>query len=489
MNKTAIVVGSGVAGLATAARLSAKGLNVTVFEASPTYGGKLGLTGNKYYRFDLGPSLFTLPHLVSNTIEDCGKNPRDYFKYSKREVACQYFWDDGTALTAWGEAEKFAKEVEEKLGVPQEVVVDYLKMSKHIYETTQPVFLEKSLHKLDSYLNKETLSAISQMHKLHLTGTLHDLNRKKLEHPKLVQLFDRFATYNGSSPYLTPGVMSSIPHLEHNVGTFYPKGGMRQIVNALYNLAVDLGVKFKFSSPVERIVLKQKKAVGVEQGGEFYSADIVVSNMDVVPTYRNLLKDARAPERVLRQERSSSALIFYWGVKKQFKELNLHNIFFSNNYKEEFEAIFKNKTTYVDPTVYVNISSKAEAADAPPHGENWFVMVNVPGNTGQDWDTLIPKLRKNVLQKLSKNLGENIEALVEYEDVLEPRSIEANTGSYQGSLYGASSNNTMAAFLRHPNFSRRLANLYFCGGSVHPGGGIPLCLLSAKITASLIKPL
>jgi phytoene dehydrogenase-like protein len=169
------------------------------------------------------------------------------------------------------------------------------------------------------------------MHKLHLTGTLHELNQKKLEHPKLVQLFDRFATYNGSSPYLTPGVMSSIPHLEHNVGTFYPKGGMRQIVSALYNLAVDLGVEFKFSSPVERIVIKQKRAVGVEQGGDFYSADIVISNMDVVPTYRKLLKDARAPEKVLKQERSSSALIFYWGIKKQFKELDLHNIFFSNN--------------------------------------------------------------------------------------------------------------------------------------------------------------
>jgi phytoene desaturase len=487
MNKTAIVVGSGVGGLASAARLAAKGLNVTVYEASTTYGGKLGLTGNKHYRFDLGPSLFTLPQLVTNTIEDCGKNPIDYFDYSKRAIACQYFWDDGTALTAWGNAVKFADEVEGKLGVKASLVLDYLKMSKHIYETTQPVFLEKSLHKLNSYLNKETLSAISQMHKLHLTGTLHDLNQKKLEHPKLVQLFDRFATYNGSSPYLTPGVMSSIPHLEHNVGTFYPKGGMRQIVTALYNLALDLGVDFKFSSPVERIVIEQKRAVGVEQAGNFYPADIVISNMDVVPTYRKLLKDVRAPEKVLSQERSSSALIFYWGIKKQFKELDLHNIFFSNNYKAEFQAIFKDKTTYIDPTVYVNISSKAEAGDAPKNGENWFVMVNVPGNTGQDWDTLIPEVRQSVISKLSQNLKENIEDLIEFEDILEPRTIEANTGSYQGSLYGASSNNTMAAFLRHPNFSKRLANLYFCGGSVHPGGGIPLCLLSAKITASLIK--
>ncbi len=486
MQKKAIVVGSGVAGLATAARLAAKDYSVTVFEAHNTYGGKLGLTGNERYRFDLGPSLFTLPHLVEETILNCGKRPFDYFEYSQREVACEYFWDDGTQLTAWGKAERFAEAVYQSLGVKPDVVLDYLRMSARIYNTTRPVFLEKSLHRLQSYGNRDTLKAVLQMHKLHLTNTLHGVNSKKLQHPKLIQLFDRFATYNGSSPYLTPGVMSSIPHLEHNIGTFYPKGGMRSIVTALYQLACDLGVHFEFNSPVQRIKVEKGRATGVEVAHNFYSADTVVSNMDVVPSYRKLLKDQPAPEKTLGQERSSSALIFYWGIQHSFKQLDLHNIFFSENYQAEFEAIFEQKTVFEDPTVYVNISSKAEAADAPPSCENWFVMVNVPGNTGQDWDALIPTVRKAVLHKLSKNLGIEVEPLIEYEDVLDPRKIEKNTASYQGSLYGASSNNTLSAFLRHPNFSQKIKNLYFCGGSVHPGGGIPLCLLSAKITASLI---
>lgn len=207
--------------------------------------------------------------------------------------------------------------------------------------------------------------------------------------------------------------------------------------------------------------------------------------MDVVPTYRKLLADQPAPERTLAQERSSSALIFYWGIRQQFCELDLHNILFSQDYAHEFRQIFDQHQVPEDPTVYINITSKLEPMDAPQGCENWFVMINVPGDTGQDWDMLIPKARKTILARISSALNTDIEPLIEVEDLLEPRTIASRTGSHQGSLYGASSNATMAAFLRHPNFSRKLDNLYFCGGSVHPGGGIPLCLLSAKIVDQL----
>ena len=210
--------------------------------------------------------------------------------------------------------------------------------------------------------------------------------------------------------------------------------------------------------------------------------------MDVWFTYHKLLSQYTQyqPKKVLEQERSSSALIFYWGIKKQFPELDLHNIFFSSDYRVEFEHIWQKKTIYDDPTVYVNISSKLKSDDAPPGCENWFVMINVPSNKGQDWDQLIADARANILKKLSRILKVDIAELIISEAILEPRSIESRTSSYQGSIYGTSSNSRYAAFLRHANRSSKIKNLYFCGGSVHPGGGIPLCLLSAKIVSEMV---
>jgi phytoene dehydrogenase-like protein len=208
--------------------------------------------------------------------------------------------------------------------------------------------------------------------------------------------------------------------------------------------------------------------------------------MDVVNTFRRLLPNAHQPERILRQPKSSSGLIFYWGIKREFPSLGLHNIFFSNNYRAEFEHLFNRNELYNDPTVYLNITSKHKPDDAPPGCENWFILLNAPNNSGQDWDAVIEQARWDVIQKLSHNLGVDIEPLIETEAVLDPRSIEAKTSSSQGALYGNSSNNRFAAFLRHANFSSQFNNLYFVGGSVHPGGGIPLCLLSAKIATELV---
>jgi phytoene dehydrogenase-like protein len=212
----------------------------------------------------------------------------------------------------------------------------------------------------------------------------------------------------------------------------------------------------------------------------------VVSNMDIYPTYKHLLPDQPHPERTLAQERSTSAMIFYWGIRAEFPELDLHNIFFSKDYQAEFEAHSRGEVCS-DPTVYINITTKYDPQDAPPGCETWFVMVNVPANsTGQDWDALTQRIRRQVLDKLSHNLGRPIEPLIACEATLDPRTIQSKTASWQGALYGTASNNMFSAFLRHPNFSSKIKSLYFVGGSVHPGGGIPLCLLSAKITDSLI---
>lgn len=481
------IIGSGIGGLSAAVRLRAQGHNVTVFESNSYPGGKITEVKLGEYRFDAGPSLFTLPENFMDLFRVAGKNPSDYFSYQPVGESCRYFYPDGTSLTAWEDRDEFAAECEKVLGVDPKVVKKFLSHSKDLYEITAHLFLDKSLHKLDTYLSIDTLKSFLQLHKLELTKSMNRSNEKRLKHPKLVQLFNRFATYNGSNPYVAPGILNIIPHLEFNIGTYFADGGMINVAKSACKLAKDIGVEFRFNSKVDRIVVQQKQVTGVVVNGEEIKFDRVVSNMDVVPTYRKLLADQPAPERTLQQERSTSAIIFYWGIRKKFDHLGLQNIFFSDDYPKEFEHLFSKKDIFDDPTVYVHVSSVLEPADAPDGCMNWFVMINAPSDVGQDWDEMIGRMRKNVIRKLNTMLGEDIEPLIEVEAVLDPRLIEQRTASFQGSLYGASSNGLFASFIRHPNFSQKIKGLYFCGGSVHPGGGIPLCLLSGKIVADLIR--
>lgn len=482
----ALIIGAGIGGIATALRLNKKGYDVLVLEANGYPGGKLHASTIEGYRFDLGPSLFTMPHFVDELYELHGRDPLEYFQYHRKQTICNYFWEDGTRFSAKADKKTFIEQATRAFDEPEDHLRAYLQGNEKKFELTKGLFLEKSLHKIGTYLSSGTIKALIQLGALDINASLDQINQKSFKNQKLVQLFNRYATYNGSSPYKTPGIMSMIPHLEMHYGTFYPKGGMHRISLSLYELALRQGIQFRFQKKVTKIQVEERTAVGVHTETEKYQADIVVSNMDVFPTYKYLLKDQKHPKKILAQERSSSALIFYWGIAGQFDDLDLHNIFFSEDYQKEFHSIFETKTLYGDPTVYINITSKEDPADAPDQSENWFVMINAPGNYGQDWEVLKYVARNNIINKLNRILKVDLEKMIKVEHILDPMGIENSTSSYRGALYGAASNNKMAAFLRHPNFSPRIKNLYFTGGSVHPGGGIPLCLLSAKIVGEMV---
>jgi len=488
-NKKAVIIGAGIAGIASAIRLQLKGFEVNVYEKNSYPGGKLSVFQLGDYRFDAGPSLFTMPQFVEELFSLARKKTADYFEYVKHPTSCKYFWQDGTQLHAESDVQKFAEKVQETFQIEEAVIVKKLQKAAFINEEIGDLFLEQSLHQPSNFFNLKTLKSILNIVNFDLDKTLHQANQKDVKHPKMVQLFDRFATYNGSNPYKTPGIMGIIPHYEHNVGTFFPTKGMNSITTSLVQLAEDLGVKFQYNKIVKEIILdkSQKKVLGIETENGKILADVVFSNMDIYFTYHQLLPNYPKPIKTLSQERSSSAIVFYWGIRKEFKELDLHNIFFAEDYKAEFEAIFEQKTMYKDPTIYINISSKICKEDAPNQSENWFVMVNAPANIGQNWDELVANTKKNVIEKLNAHFKMDIESLIECEEILDPRTIESKTSSYQGSLYGTSSNSKFSAFLRHPNFKKNIKGLYFVGGSVHPGGGIPLCLLSAKIATNHVS--
>ena len=486
-SKKAIIIGAGLAGIASAIRLAVKGYSVDVYETASQPGGKLSEIKSGDFRFDAGPSLFTMPQYVDELFRLAGKNPADYFQYKRLDTICKYFYEDGTRLNAYSDRNKFASEIEKNTADSAASVIDFLDKSEKIYQITNPVFLQRSLHKLLNYFNWTTLKSLLRLPQIDAFRTMNKSNSSQFRDSKTIRLFNRYATYNGSNPYKAPATLNVIPHFEQHFGAYFPEGGMYSIVRSLADLAKLCGVKFHYNTYVDEIELKDEIVSGVRIGSEVHEADLVVSNMDIWYTYRKLLKNITAPEKILLQERSSSALIFYWSINRTFEELDLHNIFFTEDYEKEFHHIWEKKDIYHDPTIYLNISSKLEASDAPAGCENWFTMINVPSNSGQNWDAFIDDVRSNILSKLSCILKTDISALIINEQILDPRKIDSQSFSYQGSLYGSSSNNQFAAFLRHANFSSKIEGLFFAGGSVHPGGGIPLALLSAKIVDGLVR--
>jgi len=485
--KKAIIIGAGIGGIASAIRLQNKGYAVQVLEKNEYPGGKLTQFYKDGFRFDAGPSLFTMPNLVTELFEISGKKSSDYFNYEQLEILCNYFYEDGTRISAHSDIAVFADEIGRKTTDTAEKIKKHLKKSKFIYQATEEQFLNKSLHKISSFLSFSTLASILKLPFLNIFSSMNQVNESAFSDTKTIRLLNRYATYNGSNPYKAPGILNIIPHLEFELGAYLPKGGMHEITNSLVKLAKEIGVEFHFNQEVTSIQTANNLIKGVITKTKYYSGDVIVCNADIHTVYEKLIPSAKKLKKVDAQERSSSALIFYWGMDKKFSELDVHNIMFTEDYKTEFDHIFDSKTIYEDPTIYINITSKQIKEDAPEGKENWFVMINVPSVYSQDWDQMIATARKNILAKISRNLGENIENHIVFEEKLTPQLIQDKTSSFKGSLYGTSSNSRFAAFFRHKNFSSQYKNLYFCGGSVHPGGGIPLALSSAKIIDKMIK--
>jgi phytoene desaturase len=486
-NKKCVVIGAGISGIGAAIRMQNKGYAVTVFEANHFPGGKLSTETNEGYRFDMGPSVFTMPEYVDELFTLSGKAPREHFNYIALDPVYKYFFEDGSMLDAYHGKEKFAEQLALKTSDNKDTILKYLNKTEEVYNLTAEVFLHNSLHKLKNFFTRPVLKGILNFGKIGAFNTMNSANEKAFKDSRLKKIFNRYATYNGSSPYLSPATLNVIAHVEIVKGAFYPVGGMFNITKSLVALAKEIGVQFNFSTPVRGIIIENNKAVGIKTDYKNEMFDVVISNMDIYNSYEKLMPHIKKPKKSLAQPKSSSGIIFYWGIKKEFKELGLHNILFTDNYQEEFNTIFGKKSIYHDPTIYLNITSKHTPSDAPAGCENWFSFINVPNNAGQDWDKFIEIARESMITKINRVLKTDIRPLIESELVFDPRVIEKRTSSAFGAIYGNSSNNKFAAFLRHANFSKSIQNLYFCGGSVHPGPSIPLCLLSAKITTNLIK--
>ncbi|WP_029164081.1 1-hydroxycarotenoid 3,4-desaturase CrtD [Anaerophaga thermohalophila] len=482
------IIGSGISGIAAAIRLAAKGHKVLVLEQNKVAGGKIGQIKHDGFRFDTGPSLFTLPKLVDDLLNIDNPHKGHYFNYKKLENTCRYFYEDGTIINAPSEASEFADEVAAKTTEPKDNVKEYLISAKKLYNATADIFIFNPLNRAFETAKRIAPSALRPLLKINPLRTMHGENSRWFKSDHVIQLFDRYATYNGSSPYLAPSVLKVISHLEHNTGAYFPEKGMYNIVEMLYQKAIGLGVEFRFGTEATGLIINNNNTIsGIKTKKGDIKTDIVVSDIDVNTFYRHTGRELTKPRAVKKSSLSSSAIIFYWGMERTFPELDIHNILFSKDYKGEFDAIFHKRELFPDPTVYIFISSKVVKTDAPEGCENWFVMINVPSPENKFRKEHINTARQNVIEKIQKVLNINPEIHIRFEEVATPETIQTFTGSFKGALYGNNSNSIWSAFLRHKNRSSKYRNLFFTGGSVHPGGGIPLCLASAGIVEKEIE--
>ena len=482
--KKIIIIGAGLGGLSAACRLARDGFEVTVLEKNKTVGGKVNFVESNGYKFDTGASLLTMRHVLEEVFQFCGRRLEDYLEIVACEPICRYFWTDGTIFDASQNLEKTESEIEKLEPRDVENFRKYLADSKQKYEIAARTFLARSLNDLPKLLTRENLPDLL---KISTSKTLDRHNAKYFQSEKLRQLFNRFATYNGSSPFQTPATFALIPYVEFGLGAWYVKGGMSRIPQALARLARALGIKILTDREVEKINVENKKAVGVKiKDGETMVSDFVVSNADAIETYRNLLPPEN--KKFQNREPSCSGFVLLIGTRRKFPQLAHHNIFFSDDYQAEFDAIFKSKRPAPNPTIYVCAASVTDRTQSPEGCENLFVLVNAPYTSERtNWEAEKKNYRDLIIKKLEASGLKDLETLIDFEQIITPADFEKKYRANRGSIYGISSNGIFSAFMRVPNKSKTIENLYFVGGATHPGGGIPLVLLSGKMAAEMIR--
>ena len=470
-------------GLATALRLAARGWAVTVCEQGPSFGGKMNTWCERGFRFDTGPSLITMPWVFEDLFKTAAARMRDYFELVAMRPIAEYIYADGTRFT-------YSTSMPEWLDVvrrlePRDVdgFLKFMELGARLYEISKETFLRR---RPADPPDRRVLAALRHMPLRYGWGNYHRTICAHFKSQHLRQLYDRYPTYVGSSPYQSPATLAVIPYIEYAFGGWYVSGGLYRIVESIVELAERAGVTLLLNSTVERIEREGKRVCGVRLKDQTrISADVVVMNGDASAAPA-LLGEERA-EQLRPGERSLSGLVFLLAVKRRLPELQHHSIYFSSDYAKEFRELFDERRFPDDPTVYVNVPSRSDRSVVPGEGETLFIMANAPADT-IEWDEeRIAEARRRVFNRLSRSGFPEIEPDIVASNVWTPSRIARSYMMPGGAIYGTHSHGWKHAFLRPPNKDARYGGMYYVGGSAHPGGGTPTVLLSAQITSELIE--
>lgn len=487
MMKT-IICGSGIGGLVTAIRLADKGIPVEIYEKNFYAGGKMGEFRKSGFRFDTGPSVITMPDLIIDLFNDTGRHVEDYLEFIKPEISCRYFWEDGTVFNSFNNKtyckDELKKVFSESESINFSKFIDY---SKNFFELYNDIFGKVEFNIRD-YLSKKYLANFTKF----VSGrSINDVSNKFFREKKLKQIINRYATFTGSSPYLIPQFFSVIPYVEFEFGSFYLKDGMYSLALALEKICGEYGIEIRYGQELVKIESEGKRIKKLF----FRNKDNLITETtgfeNVVSNFTNM-KELTGKNYFDNTDWSSSGFIMILGINREFKELAYHNVFFSNDYENEYIDIYENKIPADDMTIYLSVSSKFNGVDAPQGMENWFLFVNVPylsrkfeWNDNSKKEYFVKVLNK--LDRFSYLFDDSIRNHIIFSEIYSPEEFKNLYNSEFGSIYGLSSNSIYTLMKRIKNKSSQFGNLYFTGGNTNPGGGIPLCFLSAKSVAGMIK--
>jgi phytoene desaturase len=484
-----IVIGAGIGGIATAARLAKAGHKVTVFEKGIKPGGRVSVIERDGYRFDTGPTLFLMPEVFSETYAALGERMEDHLELVRLDPTYRAHFSDNSTLDLSAEMPKMRAQLD---AIEPGSFGQFLKFMaegyKH-YNLSLEKFVGRNFYSYLQYFDLKNIPLLFQMKALvkHAANTA-----SYFKDPRLQAAFSFQNMYLGLSPYDAPATFSLLQYTELADGVWFPQGGLYRPIETLEKIAAGLGVRFEYGTSVNKINVSGGRAAGVTLAdGTVVKADLVVANADLPYVYANLLPDDGTAARLSRKKYTSSALMFYWGVQGgKSPELLHHNVFLSDDeYKPSFDKIFKELTLPEKPSFYVNAPARTDPSFAPADGDALMVLVPVghlDEDKPQDWVALRDRARSFIIDRLEsigvKDLGKRIL----FEETMGPPEYLKALNLAKGSAFGLSHNFLQVGYLRPHNRHPRYQNLYFAGASTHPGTGLPIVLLSAKLTTERI---
>jgi diapolycopene oxygenase len=485
--KHVVVIGAGLGGLSAAISLATEGFKVVLLEKNDKVGGKLNILEKDGFTFDLGPSILTMPHIFQALFDRAGKNMADYINIQTVEPHWRNFFEDGSTLDLSSDPERMKQELD-KLGPNTAKEFDeFLAYSKKLCEITEQGYFA---HGLDSFWDLlKHYGPVRSLLEFDVFRSMDQGVRRFIKDPKLVDVLNYFIKYVGSSPYDAPALMNLLPYIQFGYGLWYVKGGMYGIAEGLQKLAEELGVNIRVDSEVAEIQQHDGCATGVRLlDGSVISADIVVSNMEVIPAYKKLLNNENEAKRLQRFEPSCSGLVLHLGVDTIYPQLAHHNFFYSDHPREHFNAVFHDNKLSDDPTIYLVAPVKSDPTQAPPGCEIIKILPHIPHLnpdqplTAEDYAAL----RERVLIKLERMGLTDLRKHIICEEYWTPIDIEQRYYSNQGSIYGVVADRFKNLGFKIPQRSKDISNLYFVGGSVNPGGGMPMVTLSGQLVRDKI---
>lgn len=491
------VVGGGLAGLAAACTLAARGHRVTLFDKNSWVGGKAAVHHQDGYRFDMGPTILTLPSVLKRIFEEAGKKVDDYLDLVLLDPQWRCFFQDGSVLDLVADVEKMKAQLRSFSKNPNTAdgYERFIKISRRLHDVSNKFFFWRSVEGITDTFETSgafNLQVLSDVLSLRMGRTVASLVRQQVPDEKAAQMIDHFTQYVGSSPEASPAVLCGIAHMQTEEGVWYPMGGTRAVPEALYKLGCELGVTYKTNADIETILTADKRAQGVKlTSGETFMFDAVVSNCDAVRTHRELMKGTAADARFEKRrkyEPACSGVVLYLGLNKRYDHMLHHNFVFSRDPHEEFEWIYNKGEPAPDPTCYVCAPSLTEPAVAPEGGEALYILVHTPYmRPHHDWSKMLPEYREVILNKLESTGGmKDIRSRIVTESSLTPEGIHKRYRVLNGAIYGLASHGRFLGAFKPGNRSKDVKGLYLAGGAAHPGPGMPMVMMSGWIAADTL---